>query len=435
MKILVIGLGYVGLVTAVSFAEKGKNIIGYDENIQKIEMLKSGKPTIYENGLLELMEKNKEKILYTSDKESAYKNSNVIFICVGTPENENGTANLEYIYSVIEDIIKYVKKECIVVIKSTVPVGTNEKINKYINENTNIKIEVVSNPEFLSQGTAIKDTLEAKRIVIGTSSKWAENILKDVYSNFESSEIILTDKATAEMIKYASNNFLALKISYINEIANLCEKLGANIEDVKIGMGLDDRIGKKFLNAGIGFGGSCLPKDTKALYAQGLENGIELNTIKATIKVNEKQKIKLIDKIFKYYSSVQNLNVAVLGLAFKPETDDLREAPSLVNIKYLSANGAKIKIWDPIVKKKLEYENIAYFESIDETIENADICLIFTEWKEIKKYNIENYEKLMKKAIILDGRNCYKIEDMKNRNIIYDSIGRKCTGKLLGENI
>lgn len=434
MKILVIGLGYVGLVTVVSFAEKGKNIIGYDENTKKIEMLNSGKPTIYENGLLELMEKNKEKILYTSDKENAYKDSDVIFICVGTPENEDGTANLEYIYSAIEDIIKYVKKECLVVIKSTVPVGTNEKIDKYINENTNIKIEVASNPEFLSQGTAIKDTLEAKRIVIGTSSKWAENILKGIYSNFENSEIVLTDRTTAEMIKYASNDFLALKISYMNEMANLCEKLGANIEDVKLGMGLDDRIGKKFLNAGIGFGGSCLPKDTKALYAQGFENGIELNTIKAAITVNEKQKTKLIDKISKYYSSVQNLNVAVLGLAFKPETDDLRKAPSLINIKYLTENGAKVKVWDPVVKKKLDFENIVYCEWIDETIEDADICLIFTEWKEIKKYNIENYEKLMKKSIILDGRNCYKIEDMENRDIIYDSIGRKCTGKLLGEN-
>lgn len=429
MKITVSGTGYVGLVTAVCLAEKGFEVVCYDVVKEKIDMLNNGISPIYEQNLEELMSKNKQRITYTLDKKIAYKDADVIFIGVGTPEKIDGSANLDYVYNVADDIVDNINKDCLIVIKSTVPIGTNFKIEKYIKEKLNgkYKIEIASNPEFLAQGTAVRDTLEAQRIVIGTHSTWAEHILKTIYSKFEKSVLVCTDINSAEMIKYASNDFLALKISYINEIANLCEILGANIEDVTKGMGLDNRIGNKFLNAGIGYGGSCFPKDTKALHWLAKLNNCELKTIKAAIDVNKNQKLKLIEKSQKYYENIKNLNIAVLGLAFKPGTDDLREAPSLVNVEYLVSNGANVKAWDPIAENnfKKRYNNITYCKTIDETIKDTDICFIFTEWPEIKEYNINRYENLMKKPIILDGRNCYKLEQFKNTNIIYESIGRK----------
>lgn len=429
MKITVSGTGYVGLVTAVCLAEKGFEVVCYDVVKEKIDMLNNGISPIYEQNLEELMSKNKQRITYTLDKKIAYKDADVIFIGVGTPEKIDGSANLDYVYNVADDIVDNINKDCLIVIKSTVPIGTNFKIEKYIKEKLNgkYKIEIASNPEFLAQGTAVRDTLEAQRIVIGTHSTWAEHILKTIYSKFEKSVLVCTDINSAEMIKYASNDFLALKISYINEIANLCEILGANIEDVTKGMGLDNRIGNKFLNAGIGYGGSCFPKDTKALHWLAKLNNCELKTIKAAIDVNKNQKLKLIEKSQKYYENIKNLNIAVLGLAFKPGTDDLREAPSLVNVEYLVSNGANVKAWDPIAENnfKKRYNNITYCKTIDETIKDTDICFIFTEWPEIKEYNINRYENLMQKPIILDGRNCYKLEQFKNTNIIYESIGRK----------
>jgi len=428
MKIVVSGTGYVGLVTAVCLAEKGHNVVCYDVVEEKINMLNRGKSPIYEQDLENLMERNKEKIIYTVDKKIAYKDADVIFIGVGTPERIDGSANLDYVYAVADDVVDNINKDCLVVIKSTVPIGTNYKVEKYIQEKLNgkYKVEIASNPEFLAQGTAVRDTLEAQRIVIGTHSKWAENILMGIYKNFDKSVLLCTDIYSAEMIKYASNDFLALKISYINEIANLCEILGANIEDVAKGMGLDSRIGNKFLNAGIGYGGSCFPKDTKALHWLAKANDCELKTIKAAIDVNQNQKLRLIEKSKKYYETIKNLNIAILGLAFKPGTDDLREAPSLINVEYMRSNGANIKAWDPIAKEnfKKKFPDISYYDTIDETIKDADICFIFTEWSEVKEYDISNYIKLMRKPIILDGRNCYPIERMEKLNVIYESIGR-----------
>ena len=429
MKIVVSGTGYVGLVTAVCLAEKGNEVVCYDVVKEKIDMLNQGKSPIYEQDLEELMEKNKEKIIYTLDKKIAYKDADVIFIGVGTPERVDGSANLDYVYAVADDVVKNINKDCLVVIKSTVPIGTNYKVEKYIQEKLNgkYKVEIASNPEFLAQGTAVRDTLEAQRIVIGTHSKWAESILKEIYRNFEKSELVSTDINSAEMIKYASNDFLALKISYVNEIANLCEILGANIEDVTKGMGLDSRIGNKFLNAGIGYGGSCFPKDTKALHWLAKANDCELKTIKAAIDVNQNQKLKLIEKSKKYYEVINGLNIAVLGLAFKPGTDDLREAPALINVEYLKSNGANIKAWDPVAQDnfKKKYPDITYCNTIDDTIKDTDICFIYTEWPEVKLYDISNYAKLMKKAIILDGRNCYSLEEMEKQKVIYESIGRR----------
>ena len=429
MKIVVAGTGYVGLVTAVCLAEVGHTVTCVDVVEEKIEMLNEGKSPIFEPGLEELMAKNKERLTYTLDAKSAYKNADVIFVGVGTPEKKDGSANLKYVYEVCREIAESIEQNTIIVIKSTVPIGTNKKVEKYIKDHLkyDVKVEIVSNPEFLSQGTAVKDTLHAQRIVIGVTSKHAENIMKEVYDGFNILYVI-TDRESAEMIKYASNDFLALKISYINEIANLCELIGANIEDVTKGMGMDSRIGNKFLNAGIGYGGSCFPKDTKALHWLSNYYDYEIKTIKAAIEVNSNQKIKLIKKARKYYDSFEELNVAVLGLTFKPNTDDLREAPSLDCIPILLEEGANIKAFDPVGEnnfKKFCPDQIKYCKNIDETIENADLCLIFTEWDEIKKYNMKNYEKLMNRPIILDGRNCYSLEEAKENNLIYNSIGRK----------
>lgn len=432
MNLVVVGTGYVGLVTAVCMAEKGHNVICLDIDKDKIEYLASGKGSIiYEEGLEELMQKNKDRLEYSTDFVNAYKNADVIFVCVGTPEKKDGSANLTYVFDAVKNIAEIAENECVVVIKSTVPIGTNDKVEKILNEHNknNIKFHVVSNPEFLAQGTAVHDTLHASRIVIGSEDKKATDIMLNVYKDFDAPKII-TNRKSAEMIKYASNNFLALKISFINEIANLCEKIGANIEDVAKGMGFDERIGNKFLSAGIGYGGSCFPKDTKALHWLSTFNDYELKTIKAAIEVNENQKLRLIKKAKKYYKSFENLNVAILGLTFKPGTDDLREAPSIVNVGIMLDDGANIKAYDPIGIPNFskiypeESNNIKYCKTIEDTLKDADICFIFTEWKEIKDLNPEIFKKYMKTPIVLDGRNCYKPETMEECGVEYNSIGR-----------
>ncbi len=429
MKIVVAGTGYVGLVTAVCLSEIGHTVTCVDVDENKIKMLKEGRSPIYEPGLEELMTKNKEQLTFTLDAKKAYKDADVIFIGVGTPEKKDGSANLKYVYEVAKEIAGSVQKDTIIVIKSTVPIGTNKKIEKYIEDNlkNEVKVEIVSNPEFLSQGTAVKDTLRAQRIVLGVPSENAEKVMKQVYDGF-GQPYVITDRESAEMIKYASNDFLALKISYINEIANLCEIVGANVEDVAKGMGMDNRIGNKFLKAGIGYGGSCFPKDTKALSWLANFNDYELKTIKAAIEVNENQKLKLIKKAKKYYDSFENLNIAVLGLTFKPNTDDLREAPSLTNIPILIEDMANIRVYDLIGErnfKKIYPNELTYCKNVEETLKDADICFIFTEWDFVKNINLELFEKLMRTPIIIDGRNCFDLEVVKKHNIIYESIGRK----------
>ncbi len=429
MKIVVAGTGYVGLVTAVCLSEVGHSITCVDVNEEKIKMLNEGKSPIYEPGLEEIMIKNREQLTFTLDAKKAYKDADVIFIGVGTPEKKDGSANLKYVYEVAKEIAESVEKDTIIVIKSTVPIGTNKKIEKYIKDNlkNEVKVEIVSNPEFLSQGTAVKDTLHAQRIVLGVPSENAEKVMKQVYDGF-GQPYVITDRESAEMIKYASNDFLALKISYINEIANLCEIVGANIQDVAKGMGMDARIGDKFLQAGIGYGGSCFPKDTKALSWLANFNDYEIKTIKAAIEVNENQKLKLIKKARKYYESFEGLNIAILGLTFKPNTDDLREAPTLINIPILLEEGAKIQAYDPIGEKNFKkiYPNeITYCEDIETTLKDADLCFIFTEWDFIKNLDITLYEKLMRKPIVIDGRNCYDLKEIEKTSILYDSIGRK----------
>ena len=428
MNIVVAGTGYVGLVTGVALANAGHCVTCVDVDQAKVELMRQGVSPIYEPGLEELMQENMERLTFTTDYASAYRTAEVVFIGVGTPEKKDGSANLSYVFQVAHQIAENIENDCIVVVKSTVPIGTNDKVEKLIKDNLahDVWVEVVSNPEFLSQGTAVPDTLHAARIVIGAESDRAKEIVRNVYENFHQ-PFVITNRRSAEMIKYASNDFLALKISYINEIANFCEIVGANIEDVAKGMGYDPRIGNRFLHAGIGYGGSCFPKDTKALHWMSNYYESELKTIKAAIEINDSQKLKLIKKSKQYYDSLEGLTVAVLGLTFKPNTDDLREAPSLVNIPIMLDDGATVKAWDPVgvenYKKKYPDE-LQYCDTIEETLKDADICFIFTEWQEVKDLKPEDFKRLMKKAIVLDGRNCYIPETFSGSGVVYNSIGR-----------
>ncbi|NYE05889.1 UDPglucose 6-dehydrogenase [Bacillus niacini] len=429
MKIAVAGTGYVGLVTGVCLAEHGHNVTCVDIDDSKVDLMKAGVSPIFEPDLEELMIKNLDGLYFTTDYKTAYKDADVIFIGVGTPEKKDGSANLSYVYGVAEQIAESIEKDCVVVVKSTVPIGTNDKIEAMIKSNLshNVNVYVASNPEFLAQGTAVRDTLHPSRIVIGVEEPIAGEVLKEVYKDFDA-PIVITNRKSAEMIKYASNDFLALKISFINEIANLCEIIGADIEDVAHGMGYDSRIGNRFLNAGIGYGGSCFPKDTKALHWLANFHDNELKTIKAAIDVNENQKLKLVKKSRKYFDNFKGLNVAVLGLTFKPGTDDLREAPSLLNIPIMLEDGANIKAWDPVGVdnfKKIYPHEITYCNTIEDTLKAADVCFIFTEWDEVKNFDITKYNKLMRTPIVLDGRNCYDLASVKKANITYDSIGRE----------
>ncbi|MDM0527871.1 UDP-glucose/GDP-mannose dehydrogenase family protein [Clostridium perfringens] len=436
MKIVVAGTGYVGLVTGACLSEVGYNVTCVDVDEKKVEIMKKGISPIYEPGLDELLEKNyKEgRLDFTTDYKNAYKNADIVFIGVGTPERADGSANLDYVFTVCSQIAENLENDCLVVVKSTVPIGTNDKVEAFLKENVKegINIEVASNPEFLAQGTAVVDTLRASRIVIGVESERAENTLREVYERFNQ-PIVATNRRSAEMIKYASNDFLALKISFMNEIANFCEMIGADIEDVAKGMSYDPRIGDKFLRAGIGYGGSCFPKDTKALHWLANDNGYEIKTIKATIEVNQNQKLKMFREAKKRFGDLKGKKVAVLGLTFKPGTDDLREAPSIVNVRRLLDEGAEIVAYDPVGIenfKKLYPTEIYYVNNPGEALKDADMAFLFTEWKEIKGIELSVYETLMKTPIIFDGRNCYEIKYVEKSSIEYHSVGRKVIDNL-----
>lgn len=430
MNLSVAGTGYVGLVAGVCFAEAGHHVTCVDVDDQKVKLMESGISPIYENGLEELMQKNYRagRLHYTTDYQSAYRDADAIFIGVGTPEQPDGSANLSHIATAARQIAENVERDCLVVVKSTVPVGTNDKVEQFIRDFLvrDVKVEVASNPEFLAQGTAVHDTLHAARIIIGTESKEAEDKLRRIYEPFDI-PIVAVKRRSAEMIKYASNDFLALKISYMNDIANLCELVGADIEDVAKGMSYDERIGSRFLNAGIGYGGSCFPKDTKALEYLARQKGYELRTVKAAIEVNRDQKIRLFQKASERLITFSGLKVAVLGLTFKPGTDDLREAPSLENIPLLIGAGAKIYAYDPVgaenFKKKIS-KGVHYTQTPQEALRDAGVCFIFTEWEEIKNLSPSEYGSLMKIPLVYDGRNIYRPNAMRNAGIEYYSIGR-----------
>lgn len=432
MNIVVAGTGYVGLVTGACLSEVGHQVTCVDIDEKKVEIMKQGISPIYEPGLDELLQRNyrEGRLDFTTDYAGAYKDADIVFIGVGTPERADGSANLDYVFGVCKQIAENVTKDCLVVVKSTVPIGTNDRVEEYLKENlvNDVKIEVASNPEFLAQGTAVVDTLHASRIVIGVESRKSEEKLRYVYERFNQ-PIVVTNRRSAEMIKYASNDFLALKISFMNEMANVCEIVGADIEDVAKGMSYDSRIGNKFLNAGLGYGGSCFPKDTKALHWLANDSGYEIKTIKATIEVNENQKYKLFRKAKQELGSLKGMKVAVLGLTFKPGTDDLREAPSIPNVRRLLDEGAKVVAYDPVGMKnfeKLYPTEIDYATSPEEALQDADMVFIFTEWDDIKSVELSKYIELMNTPIIYDGRNCYDIKEVKKYNIDYYSVGR-CT--------
>jgi UDPglucose 6-dehydrogenase len=445
INIVVAGTGYVGLVAGVCFAEVGHNVVCVDVDESKIRLLNSGISPIFEPGLEALLIKNlsSKRLRFSVDYASEYKIADVVFIGVGTPEQIDGSANLSFIATVARQIAESIEHECLVVVKSTVPIGTNDKVEQFIHDflpekfkdgenGSKIRIEVASNPEFLAQGTAIYDTLHAARIIIGTESKWAKEMLYKIYEPFRL-PIVSVSRRSAEMIKYACNDFLALKLSYINDIANLCELVGADIQDVAKGMSYDERIGAKFLGAGIGYGGSCFPKDTKALVYISRQYGYELRTVKAAIDVNNDQKTILFKKASKRLITFNGLKVAFLGLTFKPGTDDLREAPSIDNVQLLLSQGANVFAYDPVGTENFkktypEGKNgkgtISYVENPEEALINANVCFIFTEWKEIKAILPSSFKKLMRTPLVYDGRNIFSTQIMKEAGIEYYSIGR-----------
>ena len=433
MKIAVIGTGYVGLVAGACLADMGNTVICVDNNIEKIAQLNNGIISIYEPGLEELVKSNvKEKrLLFSTDLDSSVKNSLVCFIAVGTPQGEDGSADLQYVFNVAESIAKSMNGYKVIVDKSTVPVGTADKVAKIIKTNTNHPFDVVSNPEFLKQGNAVDDFLKPDRVVIGSNSDKATAIMQEIYSPFfrTGNRVIVMDVRSAEMTKYASNSFLATKISFMNEIANLCEKLGADAEMVRVGMSTDSRIGNKFLFPGLGYGGSCFPKDVKALIKTGSENNCEMSIIKAADKVNKEQRTIFVQKIIDRFGlDLSGLTFAVWGLAFKPKTNDMREAPAITIINELLLKGAKIKAFDPkamplaqtIFGNKIDYCNNSY-----DAIENADCLLLLTEWNEFRRPDFEKIVELMNKPIIFDGRNQYDKQRLNEKNIEYHQIGRK----------
>lgn len=439
MNIAVLGTGYVGLVTGVSLSDLGHQVTCIDIDEDKINTLKKGKSPIYEHGLTELLQKNlaNGNVQFTTDYEEGLAGKEVIYIAVGTPRGADGSADLTYINEAIDSIAAHVVDDVIIVTKSTVPVGANEYIQKKIQDHVSndVTITIVSNPEFLRQGSAVYDTFHGDRIVIGSDDDEALDVVETINKGFQR-PIIKTDLRSAEMIKYASNAFLATKISFINEMANLSEKIGANIDDVAIGMGMDERIGKHFLNAGVGYGGSCFPKDTRALLSIGKRENSPMPILESVIAANERQKRIIIDKMLTRFGSLQGKNVAVLGLAFKPNTDDMREAPSILITKELIERGASVDAFDPVATanaQRILHEQINYVDNIDEALHHKDVAIILTEWDDIKQYPLENYGKQMKYPIVFDGRNCHTLLDAKKSGIEYHSIGRPTINPLFDE--
>ena len=452
MKVCVIGTGYVGLVTGVCLAEIGHNVICVDKDESKINMLLNGKMPIYEPGLDKLVEKNvkKKNLVFSKDVEGAIKSQDIIFICVGTPPLPDGNADLQQVEEVAKVIGNNLNDYKIIVNKSTVPIGSGDWVSMIINDNTNnsqIKsdttFDVVSNPEFLREGTAISDTFFPDRIVLGSSSKSAIGTMKKLYEpiisqkfdlmdisfdpkNSRSIPIVETDLVSAEMIKYAANSFLATKISYINEIANICEKAGADVNMIAYGIGLDSRIGTKFLNAGIGWGGSCFPKDVLALTKIAAEYGLATQLLNSVVNVNNQQRLKVVQKVQETLKIIKGKSIGVLGISFKPNTDDTRDSPPITIMNNLVNLGAKVKAYDPIVKNTPETLNskILICDSVEDIFRDSDLVILATEWEEFKDLNYKENGKLMKDMNFIDGRNFLDKEEMISYEFNYLGIGR-----------
>ena len=432
MNITVIGTGYVGLVAGACLADMGNNVICVDNNEDKLNQLKNGIIPIYEPSLEDLVKSNvaENRLTFSSDLKTAVEKSLVCFIAVGTPQGEDGSADLQYVFEVAKSIATSMNDYKVIVDKSTVPVGTAEKVTEIIKQNTKYDFDVVSNPEFLKQGNAVDDFLSPDRVIIGSNSDKATQIMQEIYAPFfrTGNRVIVMDVKSAEMTKYAANSFLAVKISYANEIANLCEKVGADAEMVRIGMTTDSRIGNKFLFPGLGYGGSCFPKDVKALIKTGAENGCDMSIIKSADETNKKQRLLFIDKIVKNFGEdLTGKTFAVWGLAFKPRTNDMREAPAITIINDLLKRGAKIQAYDPKAMECAKFyfeDKITYAKNSYEALENADSLLLLTEWNEFRRPDFDRIKNLLKTPIIFDGRNQYDKKRLEERGFKCIQVGK-----------
>jgi UDPglucose 6-dehydrogenase len=432
MNIAVIGTGYVGLVTGTCFAETGNNVICVDIDAAKVERMKNGEIPIYEPHLDVLFERNirEDRLHFTTDLASAIEQAQIIFLALPTPPGEDGSADLRYVLGVADQLGKMITDYKIIVDKSTVPVGTAEKVHAAIAANAKTPFDVVSNPEFLREGFAVDDFMKPDRVVIGTTSDRARKLMEELYKPFtrQGNPIIFMDERSAELTKYAANAFLATKISFMNEIANFCNLVGADVDAVRVGIGTDDRIGKRFLFPGIGYGGSCFPKDVQALYHSGIEARYEFKILKSVMKVNERQKTILLGPILNYFGgSLMNKKIAIWGLAFKPDTDDIREAPALEMIEHLLEAGADITAYDPEAMKNVQQQkgyNIRYTNDQYAALEDADALLICTEWSAFRNPDFDKITKALKNKVIFDGRNLYDLNKMKELGYYYYSIGR-----------
>lgn len=433
MNITVVGTGYVGLVTGTCLAETGNNVVCVDIDVNKVAMMQQGNVPIYEPHLDVLFQRNikANRLKFTTSLTEGLDFGDIVFLALPTPEDEDGSADLSYVLGVAEQIGKLMTSYKVIVDKSTVPVGTAEKVTATIAKNAKVDFDVVSNPEFLREGFAVDDFLKPERIVVGSSSDKATELMQKLYNPFVRSgnPIIIMDEKSAELTKYAANSFLATKITFMNEIANFCEKVGADVDKVRIGMGTDSRIGKRFLFPGIGYGGSCFPKDVKALQKSGKDNGYDFEILDAVIGVNDVQKTRLIPKITSYFDNdLKGKTIAIWGLAFKPETDDIREAPALYIIDELLAKGAEVCAFDPeaMPNVKQKYgDKIKLASSMYDVLDNADALLISTEWSIFRTPNFTTIKEKLSNNIIFDGRNLYDVNDMKKEGIQYVSIGRK----------
>ncbi|MBK9508218.1 MAG: UDP-glucose/GDP-mannose dehydrogenase family protein [Cytophagaceae bacterium] len=433
MKIAVVGTGYVGLVTGTCFAETGNYVTCIDIDKEKVESLKKGKMTIYEPGLEILFDRNRKenRLLFTTDLKEGIKGAEVIFLALPTPPGEDGSADLKYILGVADQLGHTMEDYAVIVDKSTVPVGTAEKVSAAVQKNAKVPFDVVSNPEFLREGVAVEDFMKPDRVVIGTKSTRAKEIMERLYAPLvrQGNPVIFMDERSAEMTKYAANSFLAMKITFMNEIANLCEIAGADVDNVRKGIGTDSRIGKRFLFPGIGYGGSCFPKDVQALGQTAKEYGYDFKILKSVMLVNERQKTKLVPRLKEYFGgSIKGKTIALWGLAFKPHTDDIREAPALYNIKALKRAGAKVVVFDPEavanVKKEIG-KKVKYAKNPYEAAEGADALMIMTEWPEFRTPDFEKLSAALKTKVIFDGRNLYELKDMEAMGYDYFSIGRE----------
>ncbi|MGV3547379.1 MAG: UDP-glucose dehydrogenase family protein [Pedobacter sp.] len=433
MKIAVIGTGYVGLVTGTCLAETGNNVICVDIVEEKVNKMKAGQLPIYEPGLDVLFHRNiaQGRLSFTTNLAEGIKDAQIIFMALPTPPGGDGAADLSYILGAAKDISKLITEYKVIVNKSTVPVGTADKVAAVFAEHTNIEVDVVSNPEFLREGVAVDDFMKPDRVVIGTRSEKAKKLMGELYAPYvrQGNPIYYMDERSSELTKYAANSFLATKITFMNEIANLCEIVGADVDAVRKGIGSDDRIGKRFLFPGIGYGGSCFPKDVQALEKAAVEHKYDFKILKAVMDVNEKQKVVLTDKVLKYYKNdVQGKKFALWGLAFKPETDDIREAPALYIIEDLLAAGAEVTVFDPEAMdnvKALLGDKISYAKDQYEALEGADALLIATEWSVFRNPDFEKMEEVLKIKVVFDGRNLFDLQKMIDLGYYYNSIGRK----------